>query len=132
MFKILDIVIIWPKVPCPRDYHYIQYVLYYMQQSMRTRLNNLVLEKTTLLLHKVSKSKYDFSYRRHTTQLHDGCYTTCIYIGVLHQSCKCCCVYSSSLRKFTGIISRISTIYLYGTKSCCYVCCRSEIRSDTS
>ena len=25
---ILDIVIIWPKIPCPWDYHYIQYVLY--------------------------------------------------------------------------------------------------------
>ena len=30
---ILDIVIIWPKIPCPRDYHYIQYVLYMVNEN---------------------------------------------------------------------------------------------------
>ena len=39
---ILDIVIIWPKIPCPWDYHYIQYVLYFIIQNNRTNCSQHV------------------------------------------------------------------------------------------
>ena len=47
-----------------------------------------------------------------------------------HNYCICCCIHSSILRHFTRVVTRLSSVYLYGTNSCS-ICCRSEISFDT-